>query len=122
MGGTEISTTYLEALESKIEGSYESFVKRNESKQLLNAYRTPGILGMVMILSYFISSILDTFGVESLSQMAIFGLYVPLFLLALWTYTRCSGQMRELGQMIDNITTTIWEQVMGCLNIKFGNG
>jgi atlastin len=112
MGGEEISSRYAAELEKKIDNSYESFVKRNESKHILNAYRTPGVLGAVMVLSYLISSILDMIGVESLSQTAIFGLYVPLLMLLLWMYIRYSGEWRELGQMIDNITTAIWEQVL----------
>ena len=114
MGGDEISSRYRSDLEKKIEDSYDSFVKRNESKHILNAYRTPAVLGMVMVLSYLISSILDVFGVESLSQMAIFGLYVPLLMLLVWVYIRYSGNWREVGQMIDNVTTTLWEQVCCC--------
>ena len=111
MGGEEISARYLADLEKKIDESYESFVKRNESKHILNAYRTPAVLAVVMVLLYLLSSILDVFGIESLSQTAIFGLYVPLLLLLVWIYIRYSGEWREVGQMIDNITTTIWEQV-----------
>lgn len=111
MGGEEVSLKYCNELEEKIEESYESFVKRNESKHILNAYRTPAVLGILMVFSYLVSSILDALGVESLSQTAIFGLYVPLFLLFLWLYVRYSGQWREVGQMIDNLTTTVWEQV-----------
>ena len=111
MGGEEISARYLAQLESKIEEAYESFVKRNESKHILNAYRTPAVLCTVMVLSYLLSSILYAFGIESLSQTAIFGLYVPLILLLVWMYIRYSGEWREVGQMIDNITTAIWEQV-----------
>ena len=112
MGGEEISRQYYAELEQKIDESYESFVKRNESKHILNAYRTPAVLGVVMVISYLISSILNTLGVESLSQTAIFGLYIPLLLLCVWMYIRYSGEFRELGQMIDNISTTVWEQVM----------
>ena len=108
LGGEDVSKKYCSELEGKID---ESFVKRNESKHILNAYRTPAVLAMVMVLSYLISSILDTLGVESLSQTAIFGLYVPLVLLFVWMYIRYSGEFRELGQVIDNVTTTIWDQV-----------
>ena len=111
MGGGEICAKYQAELEARIDESYESYVKRNESKHILNAYRTPCVLGAVMVLSYLISSILDTLGVESLSQTAILGLYVPLLMLSLWLYINYSGEWREMGRMIDNITTTIWELV-----------
>lgn len=112
MGGEVFSREYLKKLETQIEEAYESFVKRNESKHILNAYRTPAVLSLIMIVSYLVSSILDMVGIESLSQTAIFGLYIPLLVTALWGYIRYSGEFRELGQMIDNITATIWEQLL----------
>ena len=95
LGGEDVSKKYCSELEGKIDESYESFVKRNESKHILNVYHTPAVLAMVMVLSYLISSILDTLGVEFLSQTAIFGLYIPLVLLCVWMYIRYSGEFRE---------------------------
>ena len=111
MGGEKISSNYLTELEIKIDDLYKSFIEKNESKHILKAYRTPAVIGLVMILSYLISSILDTLGIESLSQTAIIGLYVPLFMLLFWIYIRYSGEFTGAGQMIDNITAAIWEQV-----------
>ena len=88
LGGDAFSTVYEQKLDAQISEAYESFVKRNESKHILNAYRTPAVLATVMILSYIISSLLDILGVESLSQSAILGLYVPSctqFTAALWS-------------------------------------
>jgi len=115
LGGDAFSSVYEQKLDAQINGAYESFVKRNESKHILNAYRTPAVLATVMILSYIISSLLDILGVESLSQSAIFGLYVPLLLAAVWMYARYSGNFREVGEMIDNVTTAVWEQVRECV-------
>ena len=113
MGGSAFSKQYEEELVRKMEEAYESYVKRNESKHILNAYRTPAVLCLVMVISYLISSILDTIGVDSLSDTAIFGLYIPLLLMGVWVYVRYSGNLREIGAMIDNITTTVWENVSG---------
>lgn len=111
MGSSQISQTYEDELIRKIEEAYESFVKRNESKHILYAYRTPAVLATIMVLSYLISSVLDTIGVESLSRTAIFGLYIPLILTLVWLYVKYSGDFREVGQLIDNVTSGIWEQV-----------
>ena len=111
MGSSQISQTYEDELIRKIEEAYESFVKRNESKHILYAYRTPAVLATIMVLSYLISSVLDTMGVESLSRTAIFGLYIPLILTLVWLYVKYSGDFREVGQFIDNVTSAIWEQV-----------
>lgn len=111
MGSSQISQTYEDELIRKIKEAYESFVKRNESKHILYAYRTPAVLTTIMVLSYLISSVLDTIGVESLSRTAIFGLYIPLILTLVWLYVKYSGDFREVGQFIDNVTSAIWEQV-----------
>lgn len=111
MGGESFSRTYEEKLQKEVQEMYESFLKRNESKHILNAYRTPAVLLIIMAVSYLFSSILDMLGIESLSQTAIFGLYIPLLCVCLWGYVRYSGNFRELGQAIDNVTTVIWENV-----------
>ena len=111
MGSSQVSQSYEDELVRKIEEAYESFVKRNESKHILYAYRTPAVLASIMVMSYLISSILDALGVESLSQTAIFGLYIPLILTLVWLYVKYSGDFREVGQFIDNVTSAVWEQV-----------
>lgn len=112
MGGESFAKSFEERLVKQITEAYENFVKRNEGKHILNAYRTPAVLFTVMVVSYFISSILDMLGIESLSQTAIFGLYIPLLLLGVWGYVRYSGDYREAGQAIDNAAAAIWEKVL----------
>lgn len=111
MGGEEFSTSFLEKLECQIDESYESFVKRNESKHILNAYKTPAVLGCIMVFSYILSYILEIIGIQSLTQMAVLGLYLPLLFLVMWLYVRYSGHLREAGQFIDNFTGALWQQV-----------
>ena len=111
LGGDLYSERYEKKLEEQIKEAYELFVKRNESKHILNAYRTPVVLTLLIVLSYIVSSILDFLGVESLSKTAVWGLYVPLLLVAVWMYVRYSGNFREVGEMIDNVTTAVWENV-----------
>lgn len=111
MGGEAFSRKYEEELQKEILEAYESFQKRNESKHILNAYRTPAVLLTIMAVAYFISSILDMLGIESLSQTAVFGLYIPLLCVLVWGYVRYSGNFREAGQAIDNVTNVIWEGV-----------
>ncbi len=111
MGGSTFSKQYEDELVKKMNDAYESFVKRNESKHILNAYRTPAVLGLVMVISYLVSSILDMIGIDSLSDTAIFGLYIPLLLVGVWLYVRYSGNFREVGAIIDNLTATVWENV-----------
>ena len=111
MGGEAFSARFFDQLSQEISEAYESFLKRNESKHIMNAYRTPAVLVTIMAISYFISSILDMLGTESLSQTAIFGLYIPLLCVLVWCYVRYSGNFRELGQAIDNVTAVVWEHV-----------
>ena len=78
----------------------------------MNAYRTPAVLSLIVIISYILSSILDFSGIHSLSQTAVLGLYIPLALMVFWFYVRYTGSLRELGQIIDNVTASIWEQLL----------
>lgn len=111
MGGDVYSSNYLDKLENQIEEAYLNFMKINESKHILNAYRTPAVLATVMVISYFISSVLDFIGIESLSRTAVIGLYLPLALVAVWVYARYSGNLRSLGGMIDKVTEMCWDEV-----------
>jgi atlastin len=118
MGGEAFSRRFEEKLQQEILESYESFMKRNESKHILNAYRTPAVLLTIMAVSYFFSSILDMLGIESLSQTAIFGLYIPLLCVLVWIYVRYTGNLREAGQAIDNVAAVIWENALQPLYAK----
>jgi atlastin len=118
MGGEAFSAAFEERLQKEMMEAYESFLKRNESKHITNAYRTPAVLVTVMAVSYFISSILDMMGIEFLSQSAIFGLYIPLLCVLLWSYVRYSGNFREVGQAIDNVTAVVWENALQPLYAK----
>ena len=111
LGGDSYSKTYEEKLIAQMAESYEAYVKRNEAKNIINAFRTPGVLLIVMAISYFVSSVLSMVGIESLSRTAIFGLYIPLVLVILWAYIKYSGKFSEVGQMIDNVTGSIWDEV-----------
>ena len=119
MGGEAFSSQFEEKLQQEILEAYESFLKRNESKHILNAYRTPAVLLTIMAASYFISSILDMLGVESLSQTAIIGLYIPLLCVLVWCYVRYSGNFREVGQAIDNVAAVMWESVSHQLSTMY---
>ena len=98
MGEDIFSSEYMKRLEMMIDESYENFVKHNESKHLMNAYRTPAVLGFIMVLSYVLSIILNLFGIQSLSQTAVLGLYLPLLLVTIWIYVRyCGGPVGRVG-------------------------
>ena len=111
MGGDVYCTQYMKELEEMIDKSYLIFVKRNEGKHLVNAYRTPLVLLMVIIVSYLVSTLMDLFRITTLTQTAVLGLYIPLIMIVLWFYIRVTGSLREIGTFIDNIAAAVWEQV-----------
>lgn len=111
MGGDVFSAEYMKKLEMQIDETYENFCKRNESKHLMNAYRTPAVLCLIVIISYIISTILSYVGIHSLTRTSTLGLYIPLILMIFWFYVRYTGSLRHLGLIIDNIAASVWEQV-----------
>ena len=112
MGGDVFSSEYMKKLEIQIDDAYDIFCKRNESKHLMNAYRTPAVLSLIVIISYIVSTILSYIGISSLTQTSTLGLYIPLVLMVFWFYVKYTGSLRHLGQIIDNVAAAVWEQVL----------
>ena len=111
MGGDVFSAEYMKKLEMQIDETYDNFCKRNESKHLMNAYRTPAVLLMIVIISYIISTIFSYIGIGALTRTATLGLYIPLVFMLFWFYVRYTGSLRHLGLIIDNVAAAVWEQV-----------
>ncbi len=112
MGGDVFSSEYMKKLEIQIDDAYDNFCKRNESKHLMNAYKTPAVLALIVIISYIVSTILSYIGISSLTRTSALGLYIPLVLMVFWFYVKYTGSLRHLGQIIDNVAAAVWEQVI----------
>ncbi|KAI6233894.1 GB1/RHD3-type G domain-containing protein [Aphelenchoides fujianensis] len=112
LGGSELSLQFLEKLEEDITESYQSFVKVNNSKNLFKSMRTPAVLVCFIVVNYVCQEFLQLFGLDAIAS--IFSLMLTLVIAALgtWTYSRYSGNIRDLAHGIDASVAWMWENYL----------
>ncbi|KAI6189020.1 Guanylate-binding protein [Aphelenchoides besseyi] len=94
LGGPALALQFLEELEEDITGSFESFVKVNNSKNLFKSMQTPAVLVCFIVVNYVCQEFLQLFGLDVIAS--IFSPILTLVIIALgtWTYSTYSGYVR----------------------------
>ncbi|ENN78293.1 hypothetical protein D910_10028 [Dendroctonus ponderosae] len=115
MGGDEFSAVYKEQLEKDIEETFLQFKSHNEGKNIFKSARTPAVFFAVAIAFYVVSGLFGLFGLYSLANICNLGMAAAFMVLVTWAYVRYSGEMREIGQVIDESANFIWENIMKSL-------
>jgi atlastin len=109
MGGSEYSLEFLEKLDVEITKAYEEFVKSNSSKNLFKSMRTPAVLVTFLITNYFFQEVFQLFGLDGIATIFSLILTLSIIALATWTYSRYSGNIRDIAGGIDGSVTWLWE-------------
>lgn len=111
MGGDMYSQKYLEKLTKDIDEAFERYEAENESKNVLNIFRTPITFAVMMVILYLLSGILDFAALRMLSNLV--DLCTTLVFLAIisWSYIKYTGQYTAIGGQIDDVANAIWEKV-----------
>ncbi|KAK2709516.1 atlastin-like isoform X2 [Artemia franciscana] len=122
MGGAEFSEKYRLKLEEEIEESFMLFKKSNESKNIFKTGKTPGTLIVVVMIFYFFSGLFGLFGLYTVANICNIIMGIQLVLLFTWVYTKYAGEFREIGQMIDFVAASIWDNVLRPTYRKFITG
>ncbi|XP_065226800.1 atlastin isoform X1 [Planococcus citri] len=112
MGGDEFSESYRSKLEQDIDTDYNQFKAHNESKNIFKAARTPAVIVAIIILFYVLSGIFGLVGLYAVANIANLIMGVAILTLATWAYIRYSGEIRDIGEIIDHAATMVWEVVM----------
>ncbi|CAG9535058.1 unnamed protein product [Cercopithifilaria johnstoni] len=118
MGGAEFSEQFLERLHIDIEAcfeQYESFIKVNNSKNLFKSMRTPAVLVTFMIVDYVLQEFFQLIGLDTIAGLFSAALCIAVVSLSIWTYSRYSGNLREVGVMVDNAVTWAWHNFLSSL-------
>ncbi|XP_055949260.1 atlastin-2-like [Argiope bruennichi] len=103
MGNEELEHTYKEKLVKEIDEMYESFVKFNDGKQIAHAIRTPATLLFVIFICYINSTLLQVIGLEAFAVFINLFMVMAVVALALWGYSRYTGEAQHIGLFIDNL-------------------
>ncbi|CAG4956881.1 unnamed protein product [Colias eurytheme] len=107
MGGDDLEATYMEKLTKELEENYEQYRAHNEGKNLFRMVGTPTLLAALALLGFLLSFVGSTLGVQTVVALGQIIAVGALVLLGFWTYTRASGNMRDVGQQIDRVADVI---------------
>ncbi|RDD47484.1 Atlastin-1 [Trichoplax sp. H2] len=112
MGGDAYSQKYLEKLTKEIDEAFERYEVENESKNVLNIFRTPITLAVMMVVLYLLSGILEFAALRMLSNLVDLCTTLVFFAISLWSYIRYTGKYTAVGGKIDDVANAIWEQAL----------
>lgn len=108
MGGTEFSRKYLDRLTQEIDGKFEEFFVHDKNRNKSAAFRTPFTLFKLMVTSFFMSCVSALLGFHALASICNILQCLSLISLGLWVYVRYTGDMPEVGDLIDIMANVIW--------------
>ncbi|CAD6194565.1 unnamed protein product [Caenorhabditis auriculariae] len=108
MGGVDFSLQFLDKLTQDIEESYENHLKVNNGKNLFKAMRTPAVLASMMIIDYILQEFFQLLGLNGIAGIFTSISFLAICSLGVWAYSRYSGNMREIGGLIDDAVTYVW--------------
>lgn len=108
MGGDEFSESYRLKLEKDIDDDYAQFKSLNVSKNIFKAFRTPVTIIIAVVLVYMLSGVFSLFGVYTLVNVANLVMVIGFVTLATWAYVRYSGELRDVGDNIDQAANFMW--------------
>ncbi|KAF6202674.1 hypothetical protein GE061_003074 [Apolygus lucorum] len=109
IGGEEFSEKYRIKLESDIEHMFLQFKQHNQMKG--STTHAPGVALGIFAIFYFLSGVFSMLFLYTLANICNFIMCVSLLTLIVWTYSKCSGGMDEIGDVIDYISVMMWESV-----------
>uniref|UniRef100_A0AC34QAN8 GB1/RHD3-type G domain-containing protein n=1 Tax=Panagrolaimus sp. JU765 TaxID=591449 RepID=A0AC34QAN8_9BILA len=112
MGGSEFSLKYVEKLENELIEQFGYFAKANENKNLFKSMRTPAVLTTLIVADYCFQEFFQFIGLEGIAGIFTSICFIAIIALISWIYVRYSGNVRELGQGIDNGANWIWKNFL----------
>ncbi|KAK6639192.1 hypothetical protein RUM43_007462 [Polyplax serrata] len=112
MGGEEFSETYRAKLEADLDELLEQFRAHNESKNIFKAAKTPAVFFALTVTFYIASGLFGLFGLYYVANTCNIIMGFALFALITWAYVRYSGELLEIGRILDDVALFIWDGSM----------
>lgn len=104
MGGEGLSATYEDKLIDELIEQYEEYKVRNNNKNVFRRLGTALVLAMGAMVGWALASIADVLGLHTVTVLANVMAISCFILLILWVYSRVSGNLASLAQILDNNT------------------
>lgn len=75
--------------------------------------RTPAVLVSTLVLNYMLQEFFQLLGMNMIASIFSLILMLAVISLATWAYARYSGNVREIGQRIDEAVEWSWKNFLG---------
>ncbi|KAI6202096.1 Atlastin-1 family protein [Aphelenchoides besseyi] len=118
LGGPALALQFLEELEEDITGSFESFVKVNNSKNLFKSMQTPAVLVCFIVVNYSFCSFSDWMSLRRFSRLFLRWLSSHLergptpHTAGMFAYAQSVIDIRDLAYGIDSAVAWMWENYL----------
>ncbi|VDN41057.1 unnamed protein product [Gongylonema pulchrum] len=77
--------------------------------------RTPAVLVTFMIFDYIMQEFFQLLGLDTIAGLFSVALCIAVSALGTWAYSRYSGNLREIGVMVDDVVTWAWHTFLSSL-------
>ncbi|CAH0594472.1 unnamed protein product [Chrysodeixis includens] len=118
MGGEEMANSFRSQLVKSVEEMFVHLVEQNKAKCMYHMFTTPAVFAVLLVLGYLLSTLGELFGMRLLASLGMCIVFVAVVLLAVWGYTRMTGNMREVGMQLDQIAIQIRAYAPGAAQPK----
>ncbi|XP_068619110.1 atlastin-like [Battus philenor] len=112
MGGDTKSEIYKEQLLQELEEQFERVRAQNESKNLLGMMGAGVVFGFLLLVGCVVNMIGGAIGLKILELVGQAIAIAALGALCVWVYSRFTGQMREMGQVLDDVAMNLRNGVL----------
>ncbi|KAI5634591.1 atlastin-1 [Phthorimaea operculella] len=112
MGGDEFANSYEVQLEKELEEKFEQLRAHNEGKNLFRLAGTPAVYAVMAILGYLLSVLGSTLGIQTVVAVGQMIAIASCVILAVWSYSRVTGNLRDTAVQIDESADTIRSYLM----------
>ncbi|CAH0728670.1 unnamed protein product, partial [Brenthis ino] len=101
MGGDEFSDRYSEKLTKELDEQYEEYRLRNDDKNVLRRLGTALVLAGAALAAWLLALCAGVLGLAAVELLANTAAIACVILLILWGYSRATGNLAELTQILD---------------------
>ncbi|XP_073950070.1 atlastin-like [Choristoneura fumiferana] len=109
MGGDELSSSYETQLIKELEEQYQQLAAHNEGKNIFRLAGTPAVFAALALLGWLLAALGGAVGVQTVVAVGQAAALAALALLAIWAYSRLTGNMRDVGMQLDEVADTLRE-------------
>jgi len=110
LGNRNVIQRHRIDLEDQIMSAFEDFKTKNENHQVVCNTKTPIVLLVLFVFSWFLGTFCNMFFLYPIANIFTYICYLSFTGLVIWSQVRYSGDNNFVNQVVDRICLTIWKE------------